>query len=103
MTETDINCNNNAPSFAFGYNKFNIGCANTIIPTTQGKPINMDVNNENDVLLVAVSLSFLAFAADIAGTNAVAKAILIARGKFVNVSTFPLNCPYNLVATSDAI
>ena len=103
ITETEINCNNNAPWFAFGYNKFKIGCAKTIIPTTHGRPINIDVNNENDVLFVAVSLSFLALAADIAGTSAVANAIFIASGKLVNVSTFPLNCPYNLVAISDAI
>ena len=38
------------------------------------------------------SLDF-AFADDIAGTNAVAKAIFIASGKLVNVSTFPASCP----------
>ena len=103
ITDTDISCNNSAPSFAFGYNKFNIGCAKTIIPTTHGNPINIEVSNENDVLLVAVSLSFFAFAADIAGTNAVANAIFMASGKFVTVSTFPLNCPYNFVAISAGI
>ena len=45
------------------------------IPTVQGKPINIDTNNENEVFCVIVLLSFLAFAADIAGTNAVAKAL----------------------------
>lgn len=91
ITDIEIICSNNAPSFAFGYNKSNIGCANIIIPITQGNPINIDVNSEKDVLLVAVFLSFLALAADIAGTNAVANAIFIASGRFVNVSTFPLN------------
>ena len=62
--------------------------------------MNYNFKLENDVLLVAVSLSFVAFAADIAGTNAVANAILIANGKFVKVSTFPANCPYNFVDTS---
>ena len=103
ITDTDISWSNSAPSFAFGYNKFNIGCAKTIIPTTHGNPINIEVNNENDVLFVAVSLSFFAFAADIAGTNAVANAIFMASGKFVTVSTFPLNCPYNFVAISAGI
>ena len=51
--------------------------------------------------MVAVSLSFLALAADIAGTNAVENAIFIASGKFVIVSTFPPNIPYNFFATSD--
>ena len=86
-------CNINAPSFAFGNNKFNIGWANINIPTVQGNPINIETNNENDVFSVIVLLSFLAFAADIAGTNAVAKATLIANGKLVKVSTFPPNIP----------
>jgi len=70
------------------------------IPTVQGKPINIDTNNENEVFCVIVLLSFLAFAADIAGTNAVAKATLIASGKLVNVSTFPPKIPYCAVAMS---
>ena len=54
--------------------------------------------NENEVFTVIVLLSFFAFAADIAGTNAVANATFIANGKLVNVSTFPPKIPYNAVA-----
>ena len=73
------------------------------IPTVHGKPINIDVNKENDVLFVIVFLSFLAFAADIAGTKAVAKATFIDNGKLVNVSTFPPKIPYCAVAKSSDI
>ncbi len=45
-------------------------------------------------------LSFRAFAADIAGTNAVANATFIANGNVVNVSTFPPSIPYCDVAIS---
>lgn len=55
----------------------------------QGKPINIEINNENDVFWVIVLLSFLAFAADIAGTSAVENATFIDNGKLVNISTFP--------------
>ena len=48
-------------------------------------------------------VSFLAFAADIAGTSAVANATFIANGKLVNVSTFPPKIPYNAVAWSSGI
>ena len=63
----------------------------------------VDNNNENDVFCVIVFLSFRAFAADIAGTNAVAKATFIANGNVVNVSTFPPNIPYSAVAWSSGI
>ena len=86
------------PSFAFGNSKFNIGCANTNIPTVHGSPISIETNNENDVFCVIVLLSFLAFAADIAGTNAVENATFIASGSVVSVSTFPPKIPYNAVA-----
>ena len=68
-------CNSVAPLLAFGYNRFNIGPANTHIPIVQGKPISIDTNKENEVRLVAVVVSFLAFASAIAGTKAVANAI----------------------------
>ena len=45
-----------------------------------GRPINIDVNKENEVLFVIVFLSLFALAAAIAGTNAVEKATLIDRG-----------------------
>ena len=48
-------------------------------------------------------MSFFALAADIAGTNAVAKATFMANGKLVNVSTFPPKIPYNAVAWSSGI
>ena len=93
-------CNNPAPLLAFGYNNFSIGSANTHIPIVQGRPINIDTNNENDVRFVAVSVSFLAFASAIAGTNAVANAIFTDNGSPIRVSTFPLNIPYFSIAIS---
>ena len=60
-------------------------------------------SRENDVFSVIVLLSFLAFAADIAGTNAVAKATFIESGKLVNVSTFPPKIPYCATAISSGI
>ena len=42
---------------------------------------------------------FFAIAADIAGTSAVANAILKDNGKVIRVSTFPLNIPYCIVAS----
>lgn len=83
-----------SPELAFGNSKFSIGPANKNIPTVHGRPINIDVKSENDVFSVIVFLSFLAFAADIAGTSAVAKATLIESGKLVNMSTFPPSIPY---------
>ena len=56
------------------------------MPIVQGRPISIETNNENDVLFVAVFTSFFALAAAIAGTNAVANAIFIDKGKLVNVS-----------------
>ena len=93
-------CNITAPAFAFGNSKFNIGCANIHIPIVQGKPINIETNSENEVLFVAVFVSFFALAAAIAGTKAVANAIFIESGKLVRVSTFPLNIPYCIFASA---
>ena len=59
------------------------------IPTVQGNPINIEINNENDVFSLIVLLSFLALAADIAGTSAVENATFIDNGKLVSISTFP--------------
>lgn len=91
---SELICSITSPELAFGNSKFNIGPANIHIPTVHGNPISIDVNNENDVFLVIVFLSFIAFAADIAGTSAVANATFIDRGKLVSVSTFPPNIPY---------
>ena len=86
---TELICNIISPELAFGNNKFSIGPANMHIPTVQGSPINIDISNENDVFCVIVFWSFLALAAEIAGTNAVANATFIDNGKLVSVSTFP--------------
>lgn len=45
----ELICKTTAPELAFGNNKFSIGPANRNIPTVHGSPINIDVNNENDV------------------------------------------------------
>ena len=60
----------------------------------QGSPINIVTSKENDTLFVAVFISPFSFAVVIAGTSAVANAILNDNGRDVNVSTFPLNIPY---------
>ena len=93
-------CNSPPPALAFGYSKLSIGCANMHIPIVHGSPINIDTNNENEVLLVAVSMSFFAFASAIAGTNAVANAMFTDNGNPISVSTFPLNIPYFSIAIS---
>ena len=79
----ELICNIASPALAFGNNKLKIGPANINIPTVHGNPINIDINNEKDVFSVIVFLSFLAFAADIAGTNAVENATFIESGKLV--------------------
>lgn len=48
-------------------------------------------------------MSFLAFAADIAGTNAVENATFIESGKLVSISTLPPNIPYCAKASSSVI
>ena len=92
-------CSKNPPSVAFGNNKLIIGCANTIIPNVQGSPIIIVVNNENDILLLAVRVSFFVINADTDGTSAVANAILNDNGSVASVSTFPDNIPYCAFAT----
>ena len=87
-------CNIASPALAFGNSKLNIGPANMNIPTVHGRPISIDINKENDVFSVIVFLSFLAFAADIAGTSAVENATFIESGKLVSISTFPPKIPY---------
>ena len=77
-------CKTTSPELAFGNNKLRIGPANTHI-----KPINIEINNEKDVFSDIVFLSFLALAADIAGTKAVENATFIDKGKLVSISTFP--------------
>ena len=91
---SELICSITSPELAFGNSKFNIGPANIHIPIVHGNPISIDVNSENDVFLVIVFLSFIALAADIAGTSAVANATFIDSGKLVSVSTFPPNIPY---------
>lgn len=86
-----------------GNNKLKIGPANINIPTVHGNPINIDINNEKDVFSVIVFLSFLAFAADIAGTNAVENATFIESGKLVSISTLPPKIPYCAKASSSVI
>lgn len=99
----ELICNISSPELAFGYNRFKIGPANIHIPIVHGNPISIDVNSENDVFLVIVFLSFIALAADIAGTSAVANATFIDSGKLVSVSTFPPNIPYWAIAISSGI
>lgn len=70
------------------------------IPIVHGSPISIETSNEKVVFCFIVFLSFLAFAAEIAGTNAVAKATFIDNGRLVKVSTFPPNIPYCATATS---
>ena len=96
----ELICSITVPLLAFGYNKPNICSANMHIPTVQGKPISIEISSENDVFCFIVFLSFLAFAAAIAGTNAVENATFIDSGKLVNVSTLPPNIPYWLTASS---
>lgn len=100
---SELICRITSPELAFGNNRLKIGPANKHIPTVHGNPINIDVNKENDVFCVIVFLSFLALAADIAGTKAVANATLIDNGKLVNISTFPPNIPYWEIAISSDI
>ena len=76
----------------------NICSANTNIPAVHGSPINIVTKIENPTLLFAVLISFFALANEIAGTNAVANAILKDKGSAVSVSTFPLNIPYCIFA-----
>ena len=90
----ELICNIIAPSLALGNNKFKIGSAKTYIPTVHGNAINIETNKENVVFSFIALLSFLAFAAEIAGTSAVENATFIAKGKLVRVSTFPPNIPY---------
>ena len=87
-------CNKNPPSDAFGNNKFKIGLANTIIPNVQGSPIIIVINNDKDILLLAVLLSPFAINPETEGTNAVANAILKESGNVANVSTLPDKIPY---------
>lgn len=89
-----------SPELALGNSKLRIGPANRHIPTVQGSPISIEVSKEKDVFCVIVFLSFLAFAADMAGTNAVAKATLMDNGKLVSISTFPPKIPYCEIAIS---
>lgn len=90
----ELICKITAPLLAFGYNKPKICLANMHIPTVQGKPISIEINNENEVFCFIAFLSFFAFAAAIAGTNAVENATFIDKGKLVKVSTLPPNIPY---------
>lgn len=99
----ELICKTDAPAVAFGNNKFKIGLANMHIPIVQGSPINIDMSNENDALFVISLLFFFAFAAEIAGTSAVAKATFIDNGSVISVSTFPPNIPYWLIAISSDI
>ena len=93
-------CKITVPSLALGYSKLSIGPANTHIPTVQGRPINIEIRKEKVVFLFISFLSLLAFAAEIAGTNAVANATFIDNGRLVRVSTFPPKIPYWLIASS---
>ena len=58
---------------------------------------------ENPTLLFAVLISFFALANEIAGTSAVANAILNDSGSEVKVSTFPLKIPYCIFASCSLI
>lgn len=100
---SELICNTTSPELAFGNSKFKIGPANKHIPIVHGSPISIEVIKENDVFWVIVFLSFLAFAADMAGTKAVANATLIDNGKLVNISTFPPKIPYCEIAISSGI
>lgn len=103
MIVRELICKMTSPALAFGNSNPRIGPAKINIPMVQGNPINMDVNNENEVLLVIVFLSRFAFAAAIAGTNAVENATLIDKGKLVNISTFPPKIPYCAIASASGI
>ena len=100
ITVKELICNIVSPELAFGNNRLSIGPANKHIPMVQGSPISIEVSKEKDVFCVIVFLSFLAFAADIAGTKAVAKATLMDKGKLVSISTFPPKIPYCEMAIS---
>ena len=99
----ELICKIVVPLLALGNNNCNIGPAKIHIPIVHGNPISIETNSENDVFCDIVFLSFLAFAADIAGTNAVEKATFIDNGKLVSVSTFPPKIPYCVIAISSGI
>ena len=48
----ELICNTTSPELALVNNKFKIGPANKHIPIVHGRPINIDVNNENDRKIV---------------------------------------------------
>ena len=93
--ETDAICNNRAPLLALGYSKLRMGWAKRQKPTVQGRPINIEISIEKDEVFFAVSIFFLAIAADIVGIRAVENAILKDRGKAIKVSILPLE---NIIA-----
>jgi len=59
-----------------------------------GIPISIVTNIENSILFSTMYFCFFAIAEDIAGTKAVANAILKENGNATSTSTFPLNIPY---------
>lgn len=99
----ELICSKRVPEDCAGNNSFNIGSANIYIPTVQGSPINIVTKIEKLTLLLAVVISFLALAYERAGTSAVANAMLKDSGNDVNVSTFPLNIPYCILAAPSSI
>ena len=86
--------NSASPLLAFGNNISNIGFAKVNIPIVHGTPIKIVINKEKEILFLMLCMSPLAFPAEIAGTKAVAKAILKDKGSITNVSIFPLKIPY---------
>ena len=90
VIDIDVIASKPAPSDEFGYIVFNIGSAKVISPTAHGAIITIVKNNENDNLLFAVSVSFFARDAAIAGTSAVQNAAFIAKGSLIIVSTFEI-------------
>ena len=90
----ELICRIAAPELAFGNNRFSICSEYIHIPTVHGNAINIETNKEKVVFSFIVFLSFFALAAEIVGTRAVENATFIAKGKLVNVSTFPPKIPY---------
>ena len=65
-----------------------------LIDANVNTPIKIVINKEKEILFLMLCMSPLAFPAEIAGTKAVAKAILKDKGSITSVSIFPLKIPY---------
>ena len=91
------------PIDAFGKSNPKNSFENKYISIVNGIPINIVTSIENRIFFFATSISFFATAPEIAGTSAVANAILNENGSITNVSTLPFKIPYCSNAFSSPI